>query len=387
MKKLLLFGAIALSLSSFGQVPNYVPTNGLVGYWPFNGNANDVSGNGHHGIVNGAVLAIDEDAISDEAYYFDGNDRITIPHHSDFNVQSLSILITYQDYQNLAAQPNGNSLLISKREQTGWGSSFEFNQGGASWDFAASNSISGNITYGFGSPQIYGQWRTVVYTHDADSIKVYFDGLLIDAISSPGVYNSNSLDITVGMRGNGWHELIGSISRLGIWNRVLTDCEIQDLNSKELNSISNVTQNGAILTAELSGANYQWLDCDNGNTQIVGETNQSFTPTITGNYAVEINSNGCIDTSACVLVDFTGLNDINKGAMKVYPNPTSETFSIEVDLNLVGSNYIIYNQLGAIVKKGLISNSNQIVDVSNLASGVYNLSIASTVLRTKLVKE
>ena len=46
MIKYLLFTAIVLvfTLNIFSQVPNYVPTNGLVGYWPFNGNANDESG-------------------------------------------------------------------------------------------------------------------------------------------------------------------------------------------------------------------------------------------------------------------------------------------------------------------------------------------------------
>ena len=35
---------------TMAQVPNYVPTNGLVGWWPFNGNANDESGNGNNEI-------------------------------------------------------------------------------------------------------------------------------------------------------------------------------------------------------------------------------------------------------------------------------------------------------------------------------------------------
>ena len=60
MKQILLFGAIALSTLTFGQnVPSYVPTNGLVGWWPFNGNANDESGNGNNGTVNGATLTTD----------------------------------------------------------------------------------------------------------------------------------------------------------------------------------------------------------------------------------------------------------------------------------------------------------------------------------------
>ncbi len=38
------------------QLPDYLPTEGLVGWWPFNGNANDESGNGNNGVVNGATL-------------------------------------------------------------------------------------------------------------------------------------------------------------------------------------------------------------------------------------------------------------------------------------------------------------------------------------------
>ena len=58
-------------LSANAQVPSYVPTNGLVGYWPFNGNANDESGNGNNGTVNGATLAADRFGNGNRAYYFD----------------------------------------------------------------------------------------------------------------------------------------------------------------------------------------------------------------------------------------------------------------------------------------------------------------------------
>ena len=48
-----LFGSIN------AQVPSYVPSNGLVGWWGFNGNANDESGNGNNGTVFGASLSTD----------------------------------------------------------------------------------------------------------------------------------------------------------------------------------------------------------------------------------------------------------------------------------------------------------------------------------------
>ena len=51
---------------------------------------------------------------------------------------------------------------------------------------------------------------------------------------------------------------------------------------------NTVTVSGTTLTANQTGASYQWVDCDNGNAAISGETNASYTPTVTGNYAVEI---------------------------------------------------------------------------------------------------
>ena len=53
-------------------MPNYVPTNGLVGWWPFNGNANDESANNNNGIINGPVLTTDRDGNANSAYDFNG---------------------------------------------------------------------------------------------------------------------------------------------------------------------------------------------------------------------------------------------------------------------------------------------------------------------------
>ena len=60
------------------QIPSYVPSNGLVGWWPFTGNANDLSGNGNNGTVNGATLTSDRFGNTSQAYNFDGNDNIDI---------------------------------------------------------------------------------------------------------------------------------------------------------------------------------------------------------------------------------------------------------------------------------------------------------------------
>ena len=71
MKYLILFFCFSY-FGLFAQIPSYVPTNGLVGWWPFNGNANDESGKGNHGTVTGASLTLDRFGNTNTAYNFDG---------------------------------------------------------------------------------------------------------------------------------------------------------------------------------------------------------------------------------------------------------------------------------------------------------------------------
>ncbi len=73
MKSILviLFSLFAFSFIQ-AQIPDHVPTNGLVGWFPFNRNANDASGNGNNGIVTGATLTSDRFNIPNAAYSFNG---------------------------------------------------------------------------------------------------------------------------------------------------------------------------------------------------------------------------------------------------------------------------------------------------------------------------
>ena len=64
--------------------------NGLVAYYPFCGNADDKSGNNHHGTVNGATLTTDRFGNINRAYSFDGqNDFIEVT-----NVTNLDLYNT-----------------------------------------------------------------------------------------------------------------------------------------------------------------------------------------------------------------------------------------------------------------------------------------------------
>jgi hypothetical protein len=87
-----------------------------------------------------------------------------------------------------------------------------------------------------------------------------------------------------------------------------------------------VTQDEAVLTAVLDGATYQWIDCDNGNQPLEGETDQQFTATASGNYAVIVSEGGgCADTSSCYSVTVVRTEDILTFTdLNLFPNPAHE---------------------------------------------------------------
>lgn len=78
MKKPILFTTMLIGLINFtnAQIPSYIPKDSLVGWWPFNGNANDESGNGNHGTVTSAVLSNDRNNNSNSSFYFDGSSNL-----------------------------------------------------------------------------------------------------------------------------------------------------------------------------------------------------------------------------------------------------------------------------------------------------------------------
>jgi hypothetical protein len=93
MTAIAIFG---LAIISNAQAPNYVPSNGLVGWWPFNGNANDQSGNGNNGTVNGATLNADRFGNSNSAFSFNGsNQRISIPDNNSLSFVNATFTLSY----------------------------------------------------------------------------------------------------------------------------------------------------------------------------------------------------------------------------------------------------------------------------------------------------
>lgn len=136
-----------------------------------------------------------------------------------------------------------------------------------------------------------------------------------------------------------------------------------------------VTQNGNTLTANLSGATYQWLTCP--SMYLVSRaTEQSFTPTVSGEYALLISSGVCVDTLICFTVGTVGIVDNDFGdALVVYPNPTLGQFSIALGDNYQSTNVTISDMNGRTIKKETFTNS-QLLNLSlDAPAGIYILHL------------
>lgn len=139
-----------------------------------------------------------------------------------------------------------------------------------------------------------------------------------------------------------------------------------------------VQQNGPLLTATQAGATYQWIDCNNGNAPIAGATNQSYTATQDGDYAVVLMLNGCVDTSACVNVTGTGgVASFPADAIQVYPNPTSGAFTIALGEVMQAVEITLIDLTGKTIAR-LVAQHTDVVQLRiDGPAGMYGVEVRS----------
>ncbi|MEN8828089.1 MAG: T9SS type A sorting domain-containing protein [Flavobacteriales bacterium] len=128
-------------------------------------------------------------------------------------------------------------------------------------------------------------------------------------------------------------------------------------------------------TATMSGANYQWIDCVTG-LAVPGATSQLFLAPVSGNYQVAVTLNGCSDTSSCYsfIVPVSSINENKIESLKVYPSPTSNLLNVTTDAIQI-TRISIQDVNGRIVWNSTPLNSASNIDVANLNSGVYLITV------------
>jgi hypothetical protein len=240
--KFLLFTVIVLVFTSntFSQVPNYVPTNGLVGYWPFNGNANDESGNSNNGTVNGATLTSDRFGNASSAYEFFGSNWIECAYNPILNVGTGSFTISCW-----ATKVGGNTFqhFVTRNEITSYPNapaSYALRyQGSGVGMYSSGNPSSSNGSIATSTLLNLSNWNYFVGVYNSvnATISIYVNGVLsISApiASNPQSYNNNGglffgVEHPTVSLPSGPNFLTGKLDDIGIWNRALTPQEITNL--------------------------------------------------------------------------------------------------------------------------------------------------------------
>ena len=441
MKNLILFVFTCSVLTVTAQIPNYVPSNGLVGWWPFNGNANDESGNGNNGTVNGATLTTDRNGLANAAYSFDGvDDRIFIDNNFFDNSTSYSISGWY--FLNSAGNlNNGNNSHIILNTSPHNGLAIDMNWGGSNlysiFVGSGAPSVSWNILFNSASIQNIEiqNWKFIVLVKNLNDYYLFINGVLDQSWTVNNPMESYLYKLYFGGCDPAVsNEVInGKLDDIGIWNRVLTDCEIQNLYQAQLGFTTlnagadqEVCNGTEVILNGTGGSNLMW------NNGVVNGV--SFVPTQTSNYLLTgADSLGCVGVDTVMVmvnapttssqtqvaldtytwpvnnqtytqsgvytdtlvnaagcdsiltlnlsIEYTGLDEQNQVNVLVSPNPITNDFSISGIEQIVSLS--LKDVSGKLIKTFDVQEKNY--SISNLTSGVYFLEVSDE-KRTYMIK-
>ena len=222
------------------EVPTGSLANGMVAYYPFCGNANDMSGNGNNGTVNGANLTTDRYGISNSAYNFNGTSNyIELGNSSQLDNMNDFSISTWYEVNNISSQ---FQFLVSKdlngnAPNGDW--DLYVNNNKVKFDITLNTNNNSGVSNSLVQPSI---WNHLVITRNSTSgiVKIYINGTLETSfVGYIGPY-SNLQKMNFGRQGSSnQHFLNGKLDDIGIWNRELNQQEITYLFNGNLNPSSS----------------------------------------------------------------------------------------------------------------------------------------------------
>jgi len=212
-----------------------VPTEGLVAYYPFNGNANDESGNSYNGSISGAILTTDRFESENCSYSFDGiNDRISLPFDAGIFTEGLTISAWFLKTKSTPFGENQGIVVNDGGGTIGRGVTLFCSDGCIGFQVANENDIS--IGAGKHMSISTTKWYHVVGICDYSKISFYVDNVLSESndFSSSAFYDNNvNFQIGYDTYGNEAHRYFGGkIDDVRIFDRALSESEIQALHNE-----------------------------------------------------------------------------------------------------------------------------------------------------------
>lgn len=130
------------------------------------------------------------------------------------------------------------------------------------------------------------------------------------------------------------------------------------------------------LQANATGALYQWLDCDSNLAPIPGATQATFTPTVTGNYAVAVTQSGCSSSSACYNVMVVGRMEPT-ATWRLFPNPSTGRAAFATDGPSVDGRIIVRDAWGRALRVIDFQSQTRVEVELPGAGGIYFVQVES----------
>jgi hypothetical protein len=330
-KSFLLLSVFAISII-MAQPPSYVPTDGLQAWYPFNGNANDESGNGNNGTVNGATLTTDRFGNINNSYQFIENTDIISISNTTINPQDFTIS-GWCKLNSPFVYTTFNILEIANIDYTtagGFGLRMDQNDtfyGIGKYKVYAYSGLSGFGALSSNSLDLNStsNWNHFVVAKQNGIMSLYINNQLISSILVTGLIDFTNAWLQIGNRKNINNNPLSSrnIDDIGIWNRILTQQEITGLHT-----------------------------------------------TLGDNEIIQNNK------------------------ITIYPNPAKDQITIDCGniSSVSGWNYTIVNTLGQEVSNGVMNSQQNVVSLNTLnGTGVYLVKIfdaeSNLISTKKIIKE
>jgi hypothetical protein len=253
---------------------------GIVAEYLFNGNANDSSGNGLNGTVNGAVLTNDRFGNANSAYYFNGSTSyIQIPLNSAFIQSNFTVFgwILANNTNNpyctvLDSTYNGNTAFAIFMNGAGYGSS-----SGELSAFLGNHSRDNNFFLEPTNKIQLGSWTSFAYTRSGNTANLYINGNLVQ--STNDILESITFtNMTIGdcFESGTTANFAGTIDDLYFYNYALTSAQIYSLttNSSSVSTNTSFSSSSVSTDANFSSSSVS-TDANFSSSSVSTNTNFS----------------------------------------------------------------------------------------------------------------